>query len=189
MQTRLRELRKRHGLTLQQVADAIGTTAQTVQRLETAHMTVSIDWLSRFSNVFGVRPSDMIVDDEIRNVPLLGRINRDGKMTPRTDDKGSPTVNMDVVADEPVAVKLGSSDVGEYAAGSYLIGDKLTGDNIVNAHGKDCIVQLAGGTVLLRRLICRNGQITLVPIEPSGDIRFDADVEWAARVIMQVRYL
>ena len=40
MQTRIRELRKRRGMTLQQVADIVRTTPQTVQRLETANMTV-----------------------------------------------------------------------------------------------------------------------------------------------------
>lgn len=188
MQTRIRELRKRRSLTLQQLADLIGTTPQTVQRLETANMTVSMEWLSRFADAFGVRASDLIADDQSRNIPLLGRIGRDGTMSTRGANQVRDTVALDVPADDPVAVQL-EDDVGDYPAGTFLIGNKLSGPDIVNAHGHDCIVMLANGLVLLRRLICRNGLISLVPIEPSGDVRFDAEVIWAARLIVQMRYL
>jgi len=191
MQTRIRELRKRRSLTLQQLADLIGTTPQTVQRLETANMTVSMEWLSRFADAFGVRASDLIADDQSRNVPLLGRIGRDGTMntmSARGANQLNDAVALDVPADDPVAIQL-EADVGDYPAGAYLIGNKLSGADIVNAHGHDCIVMLANGLVLLRRLICRNGLISLIPIEPSGDVRFDADVTWAARLILQLRYL
>jgi transcriptional regulator with XRE-family HTH domain len=188
MQTRIRELRKRRSLTLQQLADLIGTTPQTVQRLETANMTVSMDWLSRFADAFGVRASDLIADDQNRNIPMLGHVGRDGTMNMRGANQPSDAVALDVPADDPVAVQL-EADVGDYPAGAFLIGNKLSGADIVNAHGHDCIVMLASGLVLLRRLICRNGLISLVPIEPSGDVRFDADVVWAARLILQLRYL
>ncbi|MDP2621331.1 MAG: helix-turn-helix transcriptional regulator [Hyphomicrobiales bacterium] len=188
MQTRIRELRKRRSLTLQQLADLIGTTPQTVQRLETANMTVSMEWLSRFADAFGVRASDLIADDPNRNIPLLGRIGRDGTMQARSGDHVNDAVALDVPADDPVAVQL-ESDVGDYPAGSFLIGNRLSGADIVNAHGHDCIVMLASGLVLLRRLICRDGLISIVPIEPSGDVRFDVDIAWAARLILQLRYL
>ena len=45
MQTRIREFRKLRGMTLKELADKIKTTPQTVQRLETANMTVSMEWL------------------------------------------------------------------------------------------------------------------------------------------------
>ena len=59
---------------------------------------------------------------------------------------------------------------------------------IVNAHGADCIVMTRNGRILLRRLSWRDGGISLVPLAPSGDVRFDAEIEWAARVIIQLRY-
>lgn len=188
MQTRIRELRKRRSLTLQQLADLVGTTPQTVQRLETANMTVSMEWLSRFADAFGVRASDLIADDRNRNIPLLGRIGRDGTLHARPGNQSSDTVALDVPAEDPVAVQL-EADVGDYPAGALLIGNRLSGPDIVNAHGHDCIVMLANGLVLLRRLICHNNSISLVPIEPSGDVRFDADIAWAARLTMLLRYL
>ena len=188
MQTRIREFRKRSSLTLQQLADLIGTTPQTVQRLETANMTVSMEWLSRFADAFGVRASDLIADNRNRNIPLLGRIGLDGTMRAHAGNHGADMVALDIPADDPVAVHL-EADVGDYRAGAFLIGNRLSGADIVNAHGHDCIVMLDNGLALLRRVICRNGSILLIPIEPSGDIRFDADIAWAARLILQLRYL
>ena len=52
MKTRIREFRKERRWTLQDLARQVGTTAQTVQRLETANMTVSTDWLERFGEAF-----------------------------------------------------------------------------------------------------------------------------------------
>ena len=188
MQTRIRELRKRRSLTLQQLANLVGTTPQTVQRLETANMTVSMEWLGRFADAFGVRPSDLIADEQSRNIPLLGSIGRDGTMSERASDQVGETMTLDVPADDPVAVHL-EADVGDYRAGAFLVGNRLSGDDIVNAHGHDCIVMLSNNLVLLRRLICRNSAVLLIPIEPSGDVRFDADVVWAARLILHLRYL
>jgi len=187
MQTRIRELRKRRSLTLQQLADLVGTTPQTVQRLETANMTVSVEWLGRFADAFGVRLSDLIADERSRDIPLLGRIGRDGAMRARGGGQPGEAVAIDVPAEDPVAVHL-EADVGDYRAGTFLIGNKLAGADMVNAHGHDCIVMLRNGIVLLRRLICRDGTISLVPIDPSGDVRFDVDIAWAARLVMQLRY-
>jgi transcriptional regulator with XRE-family HTH domain len=66
LMTRIRELRKLSGLTLKDLADAIGTTPQTVQRLETGSMTVSTDWLFRFAQVLRVQPSELISDPNAR---------------------------------------------------------------------------------------------------------------------------
>ena len=54
MSTRIREFRKLRGMTLQYLAQKVGTTAQTIQRLETGNMTVSLDWLRRIADVYGV---------------------------------------------------------------------------------------------------------------------------------------
>lgn len=188
MATRIRELRKRRGMTLQQLADRVGTTPQTVQRLETGNMTVSMDWLGRFAGAFGIRPADLIAEEGGRSVPLVGRIGRDGVIRAVPDEAPAETIGLDVPADDPVAVHLDAA-VGGYAAGSYLIGNRLAGAGLVGAHGKDCIVRLAGGGLMLGRLIWRSGTITLVPLDSSRDVRFDAEIVWAARLVMQIRYL
>jgi transcriptional regulator with XRE-family HTH domain len=60
--TRIRELRKISGLTLKELADSMGTTPQTVQRLETDSMTVSMEWIFRFAQALRVQPSELLSD-------------------------------------------------------------------------------------------------------------------------------
>ena len=146
-----------------------------------------MDWLRRLASAFGVPPATLIADDANRAIPLLGRIGREGAGTCTRDMAKNDLMTFDIAAEDPVAVQL-EADIGDYAAGSYLIGNRLFGADIVNAHGADCIVMTRNGRILLRRLLWRDGGISLVPLAPSGDVRFDAEIEWAARVIIQLRY-
>lgn len=59
-QTRIRELRKQRGMTLKELADMIGTTPQTVQRLETSGMTVSVEWLEKIAWAMQIGIRDLL---------------------------------------------------------------------------------------------------------------------------------
>jgi transcriptional regulator with XRE-family HTH domain len=60
----IRARRKAKGMTLVEMGRAIGTTPQTAQRLETANMTMSIEWLEKIAAALGVDPSDLFDPDE-----------------------------------------------------------------------------------------------------------------------------
>ena len=64
--TRIRAIRTQHGLTLQQIADKLNTTPQTIQRLEVGAMTVSMKWLHAIADVLGVPPSELLVEERAR---------------------------------------------------------------------------------------------------------------------------
>lgn len=51
--------RKQRGLTLLNLADRMGTTPQTVQRLESDNMTLSIEWVERFCLALEIEPRDL----------------------------------------------------------------------------------------------------------------------------------
>ena len=76
MITRIRDVRKAKGLTLEEVAARCDppTTAQTIGRLETGTRTVSVSWLNRIADALGVDAADSIGDyragDEIWCQPL-----------------------------------------------------------------------------------------------------------------------
>src|SRR3989304_6550325 len=77
----IRYFRKERGWTLAQVAARLGTTPQTVSRLETEMMTVSTDWLQRFAAAFGVHMADLLEPPEGREIPFLGLLSGDGVVT------------------------------------------------------------------------------------------------------------
>ena len=80
--TRIRYHRKLRRWTQPELARRIGTTAATVSRLETADMSVSIEWLQRFADVFGVAVSALIDDAQgPARIPCVGSLNRGGTIS------------------------------------------------------------------------------------------------------------
>ncbi|MDX2103922.1 MAG: helix-turn-helix domain-containing protein [Alphaproteobacteria bacterium] len=58
--TPLRVLRVERGLTLDQLADSVGTTAQQIGRLERGERRLTVDWMVRLAPALGVEPKDLI---------------------------------------------------------------------------------------------------------------------------------
>lgn len=187
METRIRELRKAKGWTLRQVADLVGTTAQTVQRLETANMTVSTDWLERFANAFSVRAVDLIRDRNVAGIPLYGRLGRDGAMRDADIDQAEH-LSLTTPAQDPVAVRL-SDAIGLYRAGSTLIGNRLANADRIKAQGRDALVLSRDKVLFLGRIILQDRRMIVVPISDTGPVEFDVDAIWIAPIVMEIRYL
>ncbi len=190
MQTRIRFFRKQRGWTLQQLAETIGTTAQTVQRLETANMTVSMDWLQRFADAFEIHPADLLETPAARNVPMLGRLGRDGALRGTAGPAAAPqSLSLDIPADDPIAVQL-EERINDYGPGTILIANRLTGADMTNAVGRNALLGLSTGAILLGRVIRGKGDTyTLVPLRPQGDVRYDLTPDWIARIVMTVGYV
>ncbi|NJM33572.1 MAG: helix-turn-helix transcriptional regulator [Rhodomicrobium sp.] len=187
MQTRIREFRKLRGMTLKELAEKISTTPQTVQRLETANMTVSTDWLEKIARALLVEPADLLGARSSREIQLIGRIGEQGRVS-RVQEGQTPVIHLEVPADNPVAARL-DAKIGYFDAGSVLIANRFREEDIENAHGVDCLVAVADGPILLRRMVRgRNKGWTLVPHESGCEIQYDQAILWAARIIMSVKY-
>jgi transcriptional regulator with XRE-family HTH domain len=61
IKTQIRAVRKARGMTLAQVAGHLGTTPQSVQRVETGNMTCSLEWLYAIADVFGIQPHLLLI--------------------------------------------------------------------------------------------------------------------------------
>lgn len=183
LRTRLRELRKSRGWTLAEVAERIGTTPQTISRLETNVMTVSTDWLQKFAALFGVTAAELISDQGATAIEVIGSAARDG----RIGGPGAGQLPLPLALEDAVAVRL-AENVGAYRAGTYLIATKLSGRNIAAAKGHVCICETAQGARWLARLIEGvDGTFTLVPLD-GGEVQYDVALNWAARVRLDVRF-
>ncbi len=187
METRIREFRKLRGLTLKELADRIATTPQTVQRLETANMTVSTDWLEKIATALNIEPADLIARPGGREIPVLGRVMQNGRVL-TGEGKQVNVLHMHVPADDPVAAQL-DVRVGLYDAGTILVANRLKQADYASAHGTDCLVELADGHIMFQRVIRSNGKgWTLVPHDPNGEVIYDANVTWIAPVVMSLKY-
>jgi transcriptional regulator with XRE-family HTH domain len=182
---RIRHYRKRRGMTLAQVAGQLGTTPQTVSRLETEAMTLSMDWLRRFADIFDVHVADLLEAPGEREIPSFGAVTGDGQVT------GVPEslFALDVPSARPVALRITES-LGPYEAGEILILSQYENDMLDRAAGGDCLVCLTDGNLLFRRLIRDpEGRYSLVPVGAGGEVLHACAVDWAARVVMRVRYV
>jgi DNA-binding Xre family transcriptional regulator len=174
-------------MTLKELADKISTTPQTVQRLETANMTVSTDWLEKIARALLVEPADLLGTRSSREIQLIGRIGDQGRVT-RSQQEQNSIIHLDVPADNPIAARL-DMRIGYFESGTVLIANRFRTEDMDNAHGVDCLVSVSDGPVLLRRLIRgRNSGWTLIPLDNGMEVQYDQRIDWAARIIMSIKY-
>jgi transcriptional regulator with XRE-family HTH domain len=197
MSTRIREFRKLRGMTLHALAKQVGTTAQTIQRLETGNMTVSLDWLMRIADVFGMPAAALLVSDTTASVPILGDLDATGLVTPPPAGDPATALSLVIAAPHPVAVHVAvgvqphGSERG-YHAGCWLIGGKADLDVDSSMEPRDCLVATSDGRIVLQRASVEAGRVIHdrlgISIGPGFSDTAPVEVSWIAPVLMAVRY-
>src|SRR5947199_7175077 len=85
MITRIREVRRARGMTLDDVAQRCEppTTPQTIGRLETGTRTVSVGWLNRIAKALGVEAQDLVQGGETADLKVAAVLGPGGAVAPR----------------------------------------------------------------------------------------------------------
>lgn len=65
---KLRAIRLAQGKKLTDIALAMGTSPQTVQRMETANMTMSLEWLEKFCAALHIAPVDLFAPPDMEKL-------------------------------------------------------------------------------------------------------------------------
>ena len=187
MITRIREVRRARGMTLDDVARACvpPTTPQTIGRLETGTRTVSVGWLNRIATALGVDAADLVDHPERSELPVVAVLGANGAAAPRKQAL--------VVAPRPsggqVAMTV-SASVGDYRAGDEIWCDRLEPGQFGLALNRDVLVPRPAGRFLFGRLIGRDeGKLHLLPPGAGGRQSVVADPPWAAVAVRLVRAL
>ena len=84
LHTRIKEIRKAKGLTLQDVAARIKptpTTPQTIGRLENGKRTLSTVWIERIAEALECQPSDLLALPEAGDLLITGKTTGAGTIT------------------------------------------------------------------------------------------------------------
>ena len=187
MITRIREVRRARGLTLDDVARRCDppTTAQTIGRLETGTRTVSVGWLNRIARALGVEAQDLVDGGETSQLKVAAIIGPGGAMAPRK----SAIVVPPRVEESQVAVLVGGS-LGDYRAGDELWCDTLESADYGRALNRDVLVPRPAGRFLFGRLINRDEErLQILPLETGGRQQVVANPPWIAIVTKLVRTL
>jgi transcriptional regulator with XRE-family HTH domain len=187
MITRIREVRRARGLTLDDVAKRCHppTTAQTIGRLETGTRTVSIGWLNRIAAALGVEAQDLLAGDAGVEIKVAALLGPGGAMAPRK----SAIIVPPRVADRQIGVLVAAS-VGDYRAGDELWCDVIEPGDYAGALNRDVLVPRPAGRFLFGRLINRDQEkLQVLPLEPGGRQQVVANPPWLAVAVTLVRGL
>lgn len=187
MITRIREVRRARGMTLDDVAKHCDppTTPQTVGRLETGTRTVSVGWLNRIANALGVEAQDLIEGGEGAELKVAALLGPGGAAAPRN----AAIVVPPRVQKAQVAVLVAGS-VGDYRAGDELWCDTLQAEDYGRALNRDVLIPRPAGRFLFGRLINRDEEkLQVLPLEAGGRQQVVSNPPWLAVAVKLVRAL
>jgi len=188
MITRIREVRRSRGMTLDDVARACSppTTPQTIGRLETGTRTVSIGWLNKIADALGVEAADLVEGGgDKAELGVAAVLSAQGATAPRktavvVPPRGKPG---------QVAVQV-SGSVGDYRAGDELWCDMLDPEDFGRAMNRDVLVPRPAGRFLFGRLIDRDqDRVQILPPGAGGRQQIVANPPWLAVATKLVRSL
>ncbi len=188
MITRIREVRKAKGLTLDDVAQRCDppTTAQTIGRLETGTRTVSVGWLNRIADALGVDAADLVYGPQTNDVAVAAVLTASGQAN-------APKRKTIVVPPKPGAGVVGmtvAASVGDYRAGDEIWCEPLAAENYARALNRDVLVPRPAGRFLFGRLIGREGdKLHLLPLGAGARQQVLTDPPWIAVASKLVRTL
>ena len=187
MITRIREVRRARGMTLDDVAKRCQpkTTAQTIGRLETGTRTVSVGWLNRIAKALGVEAQDLVEGGDKAELKVAAILGHGGAMAPRK----TAIVVPPRVEDSHIAVLVASS-LGDYRAGDELWCETLVPDDYGRALNRDILIPRPAGRFLFGRLINRDEEkLQILPLEAGGRQQIVTNPPWLAVALKLVRTL
>jgi transcriptional regulator with XRE-family HTH domain len=187
MITRIRDVRKAKGLTLEDVAMRCDppTTAQTIGRLETGMRTVSVGWLNRIANALGVSSADLVDMPGQESAAIAALVGPEGAR--------APTHPQAIVAPVASAAMVGVrvlASIGDYRGGDEIWCEKIEAEDYARALNRDVLAPRPGGRFLFGRLLGREaGMLHILPLGAGSRQQVLADPTWIAAATRLIRML
>ena len=187
MITRIREVRRARGMTLDDVARKCEppTTPQTIGRLETGTRTVSVGWLNRIARALGVEAQDLVQGGETAELKVAAVLGPGGAVAPkRTAIAVPPRI------DEGQIAIIVAASVGDYRSGDEIWCETLQPGDYAQALNRDVLVPRPAGRFLFGRLINRDEEkLQILPLEAGGRQQVVTNPPWIAMANKLVRSL
>jgi transcriptional regulator with XRE-family HTH domain len=176
MITRIREVRRARGMTLDDVARKCDpqTTPQTIGRLETGTRTVSVGWLNRIAKALGVEAQDLVQGGETAELKVAAVLGPGGAVAPRR-----AAIVVPPRIDEGQIAIIVSASIGDYRSGDEIWCDALQPDDFAHALNRDILVPRPAGRFLFGRLIDRtDDKLQLLPPGAGARQQIVANPPW-----------
>ncbi|WP_417609641.1 helix-turn-helix domain-containing protein [Parasphingorhabdus sp.] len=187
MISRIRDVRKAKGLTLDEVAKRCEppTTAQTIGRLETGTRTLSLGWLNRIADALGVDSAALISLPDQEELPVAAILDHKGAHAlSKVEHIYQPPFEPEMVA---LRVK---SSIGDYRAGDDVWLSRRVPEQYGSAVNRDILVPRPAGRFLFGRLIGReDNRLQILPLGSGTRQQIVSDPEWIGVAVRLVREL
>lgn len=187
MITRIRDVRRARGLTLEQVGALCvpPTTAQTIGRLETGTRTVSVNWLNRIAAALGVSSADLIDLPGQEVLPVAALLGPDGARAPTRPLTLAPPMGQDGMIGLMV-----TGSIGDYRNGDALWCRRIAPGDFGSALNRDILLPRPAGRFLFGRLIGREeDRLLILPLGAGARQQVITDPPWGALAVQLVRTL
>jgi transcriptional regulator with XRE-family HTH domain len=187
MITRIREVRRARGLTLDDVAKRCEppTTPQTIGRLETGSRTVSVGWLNRIAKALAIEAKDLVEAGEAAELKVAAILGPGGAVAPRR----AAIVVPPRVDERQVAVLVGAS-IGDYRSGDEIWCNLLAPEEYARALNRDILVPRPAGRFMFGRLVNRDEEkLQILPLEAGGRQQVVTNPPWLGVATRLVRSL
>lgn len=187
MITRIREVRRARGMTLDDVARRCDppTTPQTIGRLETGTRTVSVGWLNRIARALGVEAQDLVEGEASAELKVAAVLGPGGAIAPRR----AAIVVAPRIEEGQMAVIV-SASIGDYRSGDEIWCDTLGPEDYGQALNRDVLVPRPAGRFIFGRMINRDEEkLQILPLEAGGRQQVVANPAWLGVATRLVRSL
>jgi transcriptional regulator with XRE-family HTH domain len=187
MLTRIRDVRKARGLTLDDVARRCDppTTAQTIGRLETGTRTVSVKWLNRIAAALDVEAGDLVVLANAESAPVAAVIDGQGATAPTRPQHIAPPA----MPAGALGLRVLSA-FGDYRAGDEIWCERVDPSAFARALNRDVLAPRPGGRFVFGRLIDRqDSTLQILPLEPGQRQVVVQSAPWLAMAVRLIRGL
>ena len=187
MITRIREVRRARGMTLDDVARRCDppTTPQTIGRLETGTRTVSVGWLNRIAAALGVDAQDLVQAGATAELKVAAVLGPGGAIAP----KRTAIVVPPRVDEGQIAVTV-SASIGDYRSGDEIWCEMLQPEAYARALNRDVLIPRSAGRFVFGRLVNRDDErLQILPLEAGGRQQVITNPPWIAVTTRLVRSL
>ena len=187
MENKIRELRKKHGFTLERLADAVGTNIAQIQKLEVGERRLTVDWMRRISLALGCNPEDLISDSEPKQVPIVGEIGAGERFYPIDDHahgNGLEMVDSPENCENCVAVRIRGDSMKPFKAGWLVFYERYADGVPPECMHELCVVKLDDECMMLK--VVKPGSLPyhyhLISFNEAYKPILDQKLLWASKV-------
>lgn len=192
MTNRIKEIRKKQGLSLQVLADRIGTSNQMIQYLESGKRKLSVDWANKIATGLRVDIMDILGEKKEPSIPLVGYVGSGTEIFPYSNDlMNSDTFELlevpiisraAIPAKEIMAVKVKGDSMMPVIQDNWIIYYHAQ-NSIEKCLRKLCIVKLKNGSCYVKELRKGSKQNHYMLLFYNAAPIEDAQIEWAYPII------